>query len=273
MPPDHELEETRPTGVGRARGLVSNRRSGSRVEARSYAPPDDLADIIETLWLGRWDLRGQPPHTTELLGDPCVHLVFEKPSEDRGGRVVGVWTSLWTRTLAEQGCVYGIKLHPGASRAVLADPAHTYSNRRLPLHQPELYTAVHDADDEAAAVHILVEWVRSHRRDDDWVSLAVALVKHARTSGLTRVDALAEEGGMTVRGLQRLFRSHVGASPKWVVRRFRLQEAATRVEAGAVQQLGDLAIELGYADQAHLARDFRAATGRTLSQFEASVHA
>jgi hypothetical protein len=101
------LEQTRP----RSRGLVSSRVSGARIQSDSIAPPVDLADVVERLWAGRWDLRGQPPHTTELLGDPAVHFVFEGDSH----RVVGVWT----RTLEGHGRVRGAKLHPGAARAFL----------------------------------------------------------------------------------------------------------------------------------------------------------
>ncbi len=70
----------------------------------------------------------------------------------------------------------------------------------------------------------------------------------------------------------RLFRRHVGIAPKAVIRRVRLREVAARVEDGLAPNLADLAAELGYADQAHLARDFRSATGRTLRGFEAAVH-
>ena len=74
-------------------------------------------------------------------------------------------------------------------------------------------------------------------------------------------------GGLGVRPLQRLFRTHVGASPKWVIRRYRLQEAALRMEQGAFPTLAGLAAELGYSDHAHLTRDFKLATGKTPSQF------
>jgi hypothetical protein len=85
---DVTLEETRPTGAGRARGLVSSRESGRRVESRSFAPPPDLADVIAALWTGRWDLRDHAPHTTELLGDPCLHVVFEDGDRGPDARVV-----------------------------------------------------------------------------------------------------------------------------------------------------------------------------------------
>ncbi|MFI9589448.1 helix-turn-helix domain-containing protein [Nonomuraea sp. NPDC052265] len=59
--------------------------------------------------------------------------------------------------------------------------------------------------------------------------------------------------------MQRLFRDYVGIGPKWVIRRFRLHEAAERVHQGL--DLATLAAELGYTDQAHLTRDFTAAVG------------
>ncbi|MGH3243290.1 MAG: helix-turn-helix domain-containing protein, partial [Spirillospora sp.] len=63
------------------------------------------------------------------------------------------------------------------------------------------------------------------------------------------------------RGLQRLFHEYVGIGPKWVIRRYRMLEAAGRAEAGARVGWADLAAELGYTDQAHFTRDFTAAVG------------
>jgi AraC-like DNA-binding protein len=78
---------------------------------------------------------------------------------------------------------------------------------------------------------------------------------------LRRVAALAEVFGLPERRLQRLFAEYVGVSPKWVMRRARLLEAARRADAGDVVDWGALALDLGYADQAHLTRDFTATLG------------
>src|SRR5262245_54955587 len=86
MSPRSELVETRPAAAERSRGLVSSRVSGGRVEARGYAPPDALRDVVATFWIGRWDLCGQPPHVTERVSDPCMNLVFEDGDGDAGGR-------------------------------------------------------------------------------------------------------------------------------------------------------------------------------------------
>jgi AraC-like DNA-binding protein len=269
------LVETRPTGNGRARGLVSSRISGGRIESRTYAPSADLADVIECHWIGRWDLRGEAPHVTELLGDPTIHLALEEGSS----RLVGVWTRLWRRSLEGLGQVRATKLRPGAARAFLPRAASTYTNTLTPLASVfgplgTLEAEVLGPADDAEAFVALEAWLRARRLTDEdgQRSLATALVQRIATDpSLARVESLAELAGLSVRELQRLFRAHVGATPKHVLRRVRLQEAALRVERGEVVSLARLAAELGYTDQAHLARDFKLATGKTLRAFGRDV--
>lgn len=64
-----------------------------------------------------------------------------------------------------------------------------------------------------------------------------------------------------VRRLQRLFAEYAGVSPKWVMRRARLHEAAERAGRGAHVDWAALSADLGYADQAHLTWDFTATIG------------
>jgi transcriptional regulator GlxA family with amidase domain len=82
-----------------------------------------------------------------------------------------------------------------------------------------------------------------------------------------RVDQVASLGGLSVRSLQRLFAAYVGVSPKAVLARYRLQDAAAAIDAGEVDDLADLAASLGWFDQAHFSRDFRAVVGVTPSSY------
>ena len=58
--------------------------------------------------------------------------------------------------------------------------------------------------------------------------------------------------------------------PKWVLQRDRVHEAAERMVADPGLDLAWLALDLGYADQAHFSSDFRARTGRTPSAYLAA---
>ena len=82
------------------------------------------------------------------------------------------------------------------------------------------------------------------------------------------VDDLAARTGLSKRSVQRLFREYVGIPPKWVIRRYRLHELIERLEAGDPLNWPDLALELGYFDQAHLINDFRAITGYSPADYQ-----
>ena len=59
----------------------------------------------------------------------------------------------------------------------------------------------------------------------------------------------------------------MGVSPKWLIQRYRLLEATERLAEGTVVDWADLALDLGYADQAHFIRDFRSMVGRTPAEY------
>ena len=48
----------------------------------------------------------------------------------------------------------------------------------------------------------------------------------------------------------------MGISPKWLLRRYRLHEVTERLATGTPIDWAALATDLGFADQAHLSRDF-----------------
>jgi AraC-like DNA-binding protein len=76
---------------------------------------------------------------------------------------------------------------------------------------------------------------------------------------------------VSLRQLQRLFSEYVGVTPKWVIHRYRLLEAAERIATGTVIHWADLAFELGYADQAHFIRDFKRLVGRSPAHYAESI--
>lgn len=96
------------------------------------------------------------------------------------------------------------------------------------------------------------------------MTLVDRLVILAQTNPrMMRVEALAEEARTSVRSLHRLFERYVGVSSKWIVRRARVQDAAERVARGERVDWASIALELGYTDQSHPIRDFRAQVGQT----------
>jgi AraC-like DNA-binding protein len=122
-------------------------------------------------------------------------------------------------------------------------------------------------DDVAAAVLDRALVPLAPEPTEAYLRLQDLLEAMAGDRGLVRVDQVAALAGVGVRSLQRLFAAYVGVSPKWVLGRYRLQDAAAAIDAGAVDDLAALAAELGWFDQAHFSRDFRAVVGTTPSAY------
>jgi AraC-like DNA-binding protein len=89
------------------------------------------------------------------------------------------------------------------------------------------------------------------------------------TDGAVPIAALAGELGWSRRHLAARFREQIGLPPKAVARVLRFERAAERLRAGA--DLGRLALECGYYDQAHFNRDFRAFAGVTPTEYRATA--
>ncbi len=102
--------------------------------------------------------------------------------------------------------------------------------------------------------------------EGELVDRVVALVQDR--PDLVRVSQLCAETGLGERTLQRLLQRRLGLTPKWLVQRRRLHEAAERLRAGDGSLAGTAAL-LGYADQAHFSRDWTAVVGHPPGRFAA----
>jgi AraC-like DNA-binding protein len=84
-----------------------------------------------------------------------------------------------------------------------------------------------------------------------------------QTGGNLRLTDLAAEVGWSRRHLAGQFQAETGLSPKAAARLIRFELACDRLRAPNRPALADVAADAGYADQAHLARDFRELAGST----------
>ncbi|MEV0057979.1 helix-turn-helix domain-containing protein [Saccharopolyspora shandongensis] len=211
----------------------------------THTPSPDLARHVERYWVVSWDYR--EPYQQLIVPFPNVHLTFQ----DGGATVNGVFSGHQTRVLEGRSGVFGVAFRPGCFRPFLGASVSTITDRSVDAREifgPELP----DAPDVAAVERFLRARLPQPDPKADEAAEIVAMI--AAEPRITRVDALADELGTSVRRLQRLFAEYVGIGPKWVIRRYRLREATERLGEG---NWAALAAELGYADQAHFARDFK----------------
>ena len=251
-------------GLGRGERAILHPSRAAAIDVRRFTPPPDLAHWVDYFWIVRW--QAEEPHTQAVIPQPVIHLAAETSRV----MVHGVGDNRFSRTLTGTGHVLGVALRPGGFRPILGRPVNSVTRSVTPIgdllgfdDRPLARRLLRrDATDEDI-VAVAEEWLRGLRpeRDPmvDAVAGLVAAAEHDHT--ITRADQLAEQAGMSLRTLQRVFGDYVGIGPKWVVRRFRLLDAAAAANSGADVDWATVAADLGFSDQAHLTRLFTEVVG------------
>jgi AraC-like DNA-binding protein len=256
------------------RGVLDLQAGERWFDVARHRPAPELAEVVEHYWTVRWDLRGRDPYTQHTLPHPSVHLVAERGRS----RVLGVLTGRFTRVLQGQGRVFGVKFRPAGFHPFLGSPVSALTNRGVAVAEvfgpggDTLVDQVLSVEDESRMVAAADAFVAGRLPGPDPNVPAVnRIVGQIMTDrDITRVDDVVDRTGVGKRRLQRLFARYVGVSPKWVIQRYRLHEALERLTGDTVD-LADLALDLGYFDQAHFARDFRALVGRPPAEYARSA--
>lgn len=229
---------------------------------REFAPSDSrTAAVIACTWEGHagW------AHSLRLLPDGCVDLVWDGASLVAFGPAP---VALRSRLRAESRNV-GLRLACGAAGAILGTPIDSLRGRARALHdawgplfrhgEAQLARASGPAEQRAALERLVIDRLDDGHRPDPCVVRAAGRLS-ART---TSVGDIAEASGLATRELHRRFVHHVGYGPKALHRVLRFGGFIRRLAAVASGKvtLGSLAVDLGYADQAHLCRECRQIAG------------
>lgn len=174
------------------------------------------------------------------------------------------------------GYQHGIQLSltPAGSRALLGLPAAALAevmtdHQPLPLGIPDGLRERAETADWAQRFDLLTDHLLAlagttpPRLDPE---LAEAWRVLERTYGQARIHSLATHVGWSRRHLAGRFRTEFGITPKQAARLHRFQRARALHADG--HRLAEVAALAGYADQAHLNRDWRLLAGQTPTEAE-----
>ena len=259
------------SNIGKPRGILNLKAGEKKFQLSRYPPAQDLSFSVERYWIVSWDLRGQEPYVQETLPYPCVNLVIEQDQS----RVYGVETGKFARLLENTGRVFGIKFKPGAFYPFVKAPVSQLTNSSISFRDAfgvdstALEEAILSQEDEREMVVHAESFLRERLPERDKnVGVINEIVDYIIAHReITKVDDFVSQLHLNKRTLQRLFRQYVGVSPKWVIKRYRLHEVAERLAGGEVVDWPGMVVELGYSDQAHFIKDFKAIVGSTPAEY------
>lgn len=212
------------------------------------------------------------PHT--IIPDGCISLVGVRPARGAGyTSLVGPRASPLSVPLFPGHQYWGIRFWPDAGALLLGAAARSLHERvESPVNHPawaaalcgRLAAAVSRDEMRGVADAALLERLPYTPALDVIVRTAVCAI--VRSRGEMTVADLAAGVRLSERQLERRFGKAVGLTPKRFARIRRMRSALAHLLAPASRSWSAVAAELGYADQAHLARDAMNLSGLTPSQ-------
>lgn len=261
--------------VFKSRGILNPQVGESKFQLARHLPAPDLAFFVQRYWIITWDLCGQEPYVQETLPYPCVNLVIEKDLS----RIYGVVRGKFSRLLENKGRVFGVKFRPGAFYPFVKSPVSRLTDGSISLcdvfgvEGQALEEALLSSEDEGRMITLAECFLRARlpERDEAVEVINQIVDRIIADQEITKVDDVVRRFNLTKRTLQRLFSRYVGVSPKWVIRRYRLQEAAEQLTGSEVMDWPKMALDLGYFDQAHFIRDFKAIVGMSPAEYARSA--
>lgn len=225
------------------------------------AAPAALAGLIRWFWIPRWDIPPGHSSRQHVLPFPASNLVVEP----NGVTLQGPTTRASYRDLRGKGWAVGALLRPAAVASLCDDPSGIRDSA-ITIDAPELHGAVVTAmlrgeaetDAAAPAAAAFASWAEGQLTPADEGGLLANAIEDVIASGsqIVRIDQIAKRFSISPRHVQRLTHRYIGVPPLAIIRRYRLQEAAERIREDGSLTIGQLAADLGYADQAHFTRDF-----------------
>lgn len=224
------------------------------MEYRELPLPAGLDGLVKTVWTldagrapGEWVDQDATP-------DGCVEIIRRLSGRSRWRRdqpehfVAGVIDAPATLTISGDARFIGIRLWPWAWNLLDAPPATDFLNDWF-APPPESLAAILLAD-PGRVVPALAEAMAGIEAP----TLAPAILRSRN------VAELSIRSGLSYRQLQRWFSTEIGIAPRRYVKLLRFQRAFADVQSAAVR-LADHTAANGYADQAHMTRDFREMAG------------
>jgi len=249
------------------KGIVDPQAAARRIRLATYPPDTALAPFVEYFWVVEWDRRGCPAETQRVLPYPNAHLVF-----DLGRTAIhGVVRGAFDRPLTGAGKVLGVRFAPGGLRPFITQPLSSFTDTTIaadallgmPAGEAEALVLGQAGDTAMVAQAQALLLARLPQVDDTALLAARLTAAAAAHNGPASVVQLCEKMAVGERRLQRLFANYVGVPPKWVIQRYRLQEAIWRLAQPDAPDLASLAHALGFFDQAHFSRSFAELVGST----------
>jgi AraC-like DNA-binding protein len=249
---------------------------------QTYTPAPPLSSFVEYFWHS--DHHDQPLTQERALPIGRMQLIIHLDGDEQrvtaqGGQareqvfreslLRGPSAAWYLLQAGQRISRIGIQFTPGGAYPFFAPPAHELRDMHVPLDAvwgarvPEFCDRLRDAPTSHARFLLLEQWLLHYavRPLARHPAVEYALQALHPLSGPWSIGQIVEEAGLSHRRFIEVFRREVGFTPSehWRLRRF--LEVARHTHGRQSASWANLAVQMGYSDQAHLIREFHTFSG------------
>lgn len=232
---------------------------------REYSPARALRPYVACYWTSTTP-AGSASHC--VLPDGCIDILFDLSGDSYpNATVIGTMTRPLLFETSGPIHLVAVRFRPGGAIPFLRLSAHEITDSQAEL--PDMWPADclaervrEDADNEARVRRLesaLLARLSGCAELDPRVQAAVSCFEQSGQS----IEEVAAAVNVSRQHLVRLFRRHVGVSPKQFARVSRMQRLRSRLRHLGPPDWSALALDTGYCDQAHMIAECRALAGVT----------
>ena len=235
------------------------------MEYRDCPPPVSLDGLVKAFWTLDAGSRADSWIEHQATPDGCIELIARLAGQSRWTSaqperfVVGLSDAPIAFEIGGDASFAAIRLWPWTWRALSGTGTGQLFGRWAPVEDPRLVRLLDFARDPDSASAALLEMLGAQAAP---LQARARAILHSHS-----VSDVRRRMGLSPRGLQRWFAEHVGVPPRSYLRLLRFQQAFEDLPSAEV--LAHHAADHGFADQAHMAREFRRLAGQAAGRAKA----
>jgi AraC-like DNA-binding protein len=244
--------------------LLDQSGAGAK-ESKLFSPPSNLAPFVEHFWAQQTPVRPMGS-SWRVIPEANPNLIFAVSRTEMGCMrarccLIGPRSRFADVALASRILTCGARLRPGVLPLLTRFPAWDFTDRSVHVEEVfgtrgrSLMNRLNELESSIEAVSALAVFLG---RELDGCEYVMPLSQ----GECNRVEELAARAGMPIRTLHSRLMQHVGLSPKRLLRIERLHRVLANSQVRSVPW-AELAATCGFADQAHMIREFQELLGES----------
>jgi AraC-like DNA-binding protein len=261
------------------------------VEITEYKPGQPLDSFVEFFWTGEFNTTYQPRLSQLVVPNGYVELIIhitdqhcDLQSGSNWGQspdytIIGLYTRPYEVQFRSYVRTFGIRFKPEGIYNIFGIPASLFTEQFkdmelvLGSHFRDYCSRLRESEDTSQKLALthqyLLNQLQNHYPEKTYLNRAADLIRVENFT--SKVDELPGKVYISRRQLEREFKEKIGLSPKQYIRLARLNAINRYLQSGREINLGSLSLEAGFADQAHLCREFKTFAGLPPAKFMESV--